>query len=81
MPSRPIEDHWQELASEDSAALWGAVSELLTNPEFCKEPESKPAAEDLLRDFLNVPAEEIERIINDPSCLAEHGVALATAQS
>lgn len=81
MASRPIEEHWQELASENPEALWGAVSELLTNPEFSKEPESRPAAEDLLRDFLRVPPDEIQRILNDPACLAERGVSLATAQS
>ena len=81
MPSRPIEDHWRELASEDPAALWGAVSELLTNPEFSVEPESRPAAEGLLRDYLEIPQSEIERILNDPDCLAEYGVEPATAQS
>ena len=74
MPSRPIEETWRELANDDPDMLWGIVSELLTNPEFSKEPESKPAAAGLLRDYLQVPPAEIERIINDPACLAERGV-------
>ena len=81
MASRPIEEHWRELASENPEALWGAVSELLTNPEFSKELESKPAAEGLLRDYLQVSPDEIRRILNDPACLAERGVSLAAAES
>ena len=81
MPSRPIEDYWQELASQNPAALWGAVSELLTNPEFSKEPESGPAAEGLLRDYLQVPADEIALIINDPARIAERYGEPAPAQS
>ena len=81
MPSIPIEEMWQELAADDPDMLWEIVAELLTNPEFSKEPESKPAAADLLRDFLHVPPDEIQRILNDPACLAERGVSLATAQS
>ena len=81
MPSRPIEELWLELAADDPGVLWGAVSELLTNPEFSKEPESTGAAIDLLRDFLQVPPDEIERIINDPSRLAEHYLESSPAQS
>ena len=81
MPSRPIEESWRELASDDPEMLWEVVFELLTNPEFSLEPESIPAAEGLLRDYLKIPQSEIERILNDPSCLAERGIALAAAQS
>ena len=81
MPSRPIEETWRELANDDPEMLWEIVFELLTNPEFSLEPESRPAAEGLLRDYLEVPQSEIERILDDPDCLAERGVALATAQS
>lgn len=81
MPSRPIEETWRELANDDPEMLWEIVFELLTNPEFSLEPESRPAAEGLLRDYLEVPQSEIDRILDDPGCLAEHGVALATAQS
>ena len=81
MSSRPFSETMREIAAEDPETLWGAVTELLTNEEFSKEPESKTAASRILRDYLKVPELEIERIINDPSCLAEHGVALATAQS
>ena len=81
MPSRPIEELWLELAANDPDMLWGIVSELLTNPEFSKEPESKPAAEGMMRDYLHMPPDEIERIINDPARLAEHYLESSPAQS
>ena len=81
MSSRPFSETMRELAVEDPDMLWEVVAGLLTDEEFCKEKESKISAARLMRDYLEVPQSEIERIINDPSCLAERGITPATAQS
>ena len=81
MPTRPFSDTMHEIAVEDPDMLWDVVSGLLTYDEFRKEPESKPAAEKILRDYLQVPADEIALIINDPARIAERYGEPAPAQS
>lgn len=81
MSSRPFSETMRELAADDPAVLWGAVAELLTNEEFSKEKESKTTAARILRDYLRVPPPEIERIINDPSRLAQYYLEPSPAQS